>query len=108
MNFTMVGNQHGLLTTTPVKADGVSPASVTNRTATSSDQTVLTVVQNSGFPDQFIVTAHAEGTATVRVEGRNIDGATVGTDFTFTLTAIPPSPDAAVGFIAELTGVVNN
>lgn len=106
MTFTLLTRQHGTLNVTPEQADGTTPGTATAISAVSSDETVVTVQPNPGFPDQFIVhSLSVVGSATVTVSGINKDGDPISTPFDFDVSRRPPSPDAAVGFSATFTGV---
>lgn len=105
--FTLVGNQHGTLVTTAVAADNVTPKTVSNRAAVSSDETILKVVPNLGFPEQFAVTTQGKaGVATITVSGINAAAVPFSTVFTFDVSAVPV--DEAVAFTATLINVANN
>jgi hypothetical protein len=100
MNFTMLDNQHGLLTLTAVDGAGNPAAYPTDTTATSSDTTVGTVSPASGLAQTFLVTGVSAGSFNVVVASTS---AGVSTTFGFTL-----SGSAVAGFTATFTGVTNN
>jgi len=106
MTFSLLTRQHATLNEVPVQADGTTPGSATGVTATSSDETIVTVAPHEGFPDQFVVhSLSVVGSADITISGTNKDGDPISTSFTISVSRRPPSPDAAVGFTATLTGV---
>lgn len=107
MNFALFNNQHGTLVLQAVDANGNPQPLPSDLTVSSSSSSQLDVAPVTGTPGSFIVTAHEDGTPTLTATGTNAAGASISTQFNFTLTD-PTVPNPAVGFTATLVDVANN
>jgi hypothetical protein len=106
MNFSLQDNQHGTLILQPVDASGApvtDTQALNSEVPVSSDPTIMTATNITGFPGNVACQAVAPGNVTVTVTATNSAGATITTVFTFAVTGGP-----AMGFTAQLVNVATN